>query len=114
MKLLFDQNISFRIVRLLKDHFSDCKHVSDVKLQNSKDFEIWQFAEKENFTIVTFDPDFYDLSMVRGFPPKIIWLRMGNILTAELADLMIKNKLAIEDFLALSESEIACLEIDTK
>jgi predicted nuclease of predicted toxin-antitoxin system len=46
MKLLFDQNISFRIVNKLYGQFKDCKHVFDVGLLDSEDSDIWLFAKK--------------------------------------------------------------------
>lgn len=45
MKLLFDQNISFRIVSKLIDNFPDCKHVSQLDLNNKEDHEIWEFSK---------------------------------------------------------------------
>ena len=85
MKILFDQNISFRIVPKLIDHFPDCKHISDCGLMDSEDPEIWQFAKKNDYSIVTFDSDFYDISIINGHPPKIIWIRTGNLTTTGLA-----------------------------
>ena len=69
MKLLFDQNISFKIVSKIRDIFPDAKQVRDVNLENASDTSIWDFAKKEKYCVVTFDSDFYDLSLVRGFPP---------------------------------------------
>jgi predicted nuclease of predicted toxin-antitoxin system len=80
MKLLFDQNISYRITRLLNSSFPDCKHVKDVGLNEKSDTEIWEFAKMHNFVIVTFDADFYDLAVIKGIPPKTIWLRMGILI----------------------------------
>ena len=89
MKLLIDQNISNRIVIRLIGHFTDVKHVKELGLENSNDYNIWKFAKKENFVIVTFDSDFYDFILINGFPPKIIWLRTGNIKTSALAEILI-------------------------
>ena len=72
MKLLFDQNISFRIVKQLIDLFPDCKHVSDCGLMDCDDSEIWEYARNYEYSIVTFDSDFYDISLINGHPPKII------------------------------------------
>ena len=36
------------------------------------DREIWEYGKRENFLIVTKDADFSDLSLLCGFPPKII------------------------------------------
>ena len=84
MKLLFDQNISFRIVNLLNDVFNDYKHVSHVGLMDCEDPEIWLFTRNHNYVIVTFDSDFYDISLLNGLPPKIIWIRTGNLTTKEI------------------------------
>lgn len=45
MKLLFDQNISFRIVNKIQDIFPSGQ-VRELGLENSKDLEIWKFAQK--------------------------------------------------------------------
>lgn len=79
MKLLFDQNISFRIVKKLEDVFPEAKQVAQLNLYNSSDIEIWNFAKENDFAIVTFDSDFIDISTLKGHPPKIVWLRYGNI-----------------------------------
>ena len=113
MKLLFDQNISFRIEKGLSNVFVESKHISNVGLMNKNDIEIWEFAKKEGYTIVTFDADFYDLSILKGCPPKIIWIRKGNLTTKEIIMALEKNHLTIRNFISNPEKkEIACLEID--
>jgi len=110
MKLLFDQNISFRVLRLLPDSFSDCRHVKSIGLNDCDDIKIWQYAKQNSFTVVTFDTDFFDLSILKGFPPKIIWLRTGNLTTLEIAELIILNYAEIVSF--IDNQEQSCLEID--
>jgi len=110
MKLLFDQNISFRVLRLLPDSFSNCLHVKSVGLNDCDDIIIWQYAKQNSFTVVTFDADFFDLSILNGFPPKIIWLRTGNLATSEIAELIILNYAEIVSF--VDNHEQSCLEID--
>ncbi len=66
MKLLFDQNISFRILKLLGKFFPDSNQVRGLGLENKTDIEIWGFARKEGFTIVTFDSDFCDIANLNG------------------------------------------------
>jgi predicted nuclease of predicted toxin-antitoxin system len=99
MKLLFDQNISFRISKKVADVFGGCQHVTDVKLEDAEDLEIWQYAKDNEFAIVTFDADYYDIALLRGVPPKIIWLRVGNITTSQLANILKANASNIEHFL---------------
>ncbi len=96
MKLLFDQNISYKIANKLSLVFPDCKHVSHVGLLNCDDTIIWKYAQKEDYTIVTFDTDFYDISLINGCPAKIIWLRSGNLTTTEIATLLTTNHLSLQ------------------
>ena len=113
MKLLFDQNISFRITKKLQNYFIDCMHVSDCGLSNCEDPDIWQFAQKNGFAIVAFDSDFYEISLINGHPPKIIWVRSGNLTTNEIAQMMINNYDSINAFLVNEEYDnIACLELE--
>ncbi len=112
MKLLFDQNISYRIISKIKINFPDAVQVKQLGIENYSDIEIWEFAKKNEYTIVTFDSDFFDFANIKGHPPKIIWLRLGNTKTDFLAEIINKRHSIISDFI-LSEgySEIACLEI---
>lgn len=107
--LLLDQNISFKVAREIQDIFPGAKHLSDLQIENYKDIEIWQFAKLYNYCIVTFDYDFIDLSTLKGFPSKIIWLRMGNTSTGNLVSKIHNEFKPIEEF--LSSTETAFLEI---
>jgi predicted nuclease of predicted toxin-antitoxin system len=71
MKLLFDQNISFRIISKLNDVFPDAKQVRELGLENSTDSEIWEYAKSKDYSIVTFDADFYDMSNLYGHPQEL-------------------------------------------
>lgn len=93
-------------------NFAEAKQVRELGIENYSDIEIWKFAKENNYTIVTFDADFYDLSNLKGFPPKIIWLRFGNTKTDYIAEIINSRSTIIRDFVSLSEySKIACLEI---
>jgi predicted nuclease of predicted toxin-antitoxin system len=82
--LLFDQNLSPRLVTLLADLYPGSTHVARVGLDRAQDLEVWTYAREQNFAIVTRDADFTDLSLVRGFPPEIVWIRRGNCTTREI------------------------------
>ena len=113
MKLLFDQNISFRIVDNLSDIFPDAISVNKIGLFNKKDSDIWNYARKNNCAIITFDSDFYDLSIIRGIPPKIIWLRIGNTSTENIEIILRENQILIEEFLNNTDyAELGCLEVN--
>ena len=113
MKLLFDQNISYRIIEKISNLFPGSLQVKQAGLQNSKDSEIWEYAKKNDFSIVTFDSDFYDLSMIKGSPPKIIWLRTGNTSTENISQVIKENQELITKFLKdIDLEDVSCLEID--
>ncbi len=112
MKLLFDQNISFRLCKKIHDVLPELNQVRQVGLENATDLEIWEYAKNNNFSIVTFDSDFFDISVLKGHPPKIIWIRTGNTTTNNLEILLRKNRQLIHDFIFNEENkEISCLEI---
>ena len=114
MKLLLDQNISFRVASKIQDIFPGTKQVKDLGLENSKDLVIWEFARTNGFCILTFDNDFYDIGLLKGSPPKIIWMRTGNTKTINIVRILRKNYGTIKAFLTDPVyNEIGCLEIGT-
>lgn len=106
MKLLFDQNISPKIVKQLEDVFPEAKQVRHLNLENASDMEIFEFAKSHGYAVVTFDSDFVDLNIVKGFPPKIIWLRTGNLTTRSIAAFLQRNIWVIQNFIISEENEI--------
>jgi predicted nuclease of predicted toxin-antitoxin system len=113
MKLLLDQNISFRIASKIQDLFPGSKQVRDLGLENSKDSFLWNYANENNYCIVTFDGDFYDLGLIKGSSPKVIWLRLGNTSTQNIEIVLRKNYELIKTFLTdPNYKEIGCLEIN--
>ncbi|MQP23638.1 hypothetical protein GFJ94_00990 [Flavobacterium sp. LMO8] len=113
MSLLFDQNISFRIVQKIQNEFPNSKQVRELGLEGFSDDKIWKFAKESNYTIVTFDSDFFEISNLKGHPPKIIWLRTGNTTTINIIEILQLKKEIIIDFISNPlYSEISCLEIN--
>lgn len=88
MKLLFDQNISRRLVQIVATDFPGTVHVSTVGLETADDSAVWDYAAANGCTIVSKDADFYQRSSLYGQPPKIVWIRKGNCSTTEIADLL--------------------------
>lgn len=84
MKLLFDQNLSPTLVMRLADLFPGANHVQALDLACAIDDRVWEHARLNGFVIVTKDEDFTDLSVMRGSPPKVIWLQMGNCTTSQV------------------------------
>jgi predicted nuclease of predicted toxin-antitoxin system len=113
VKLLFDQNISHRVVSKLLNDFPDARHVRDFNMQFATDIEIWNFAKENEFTLITFDADFNNFVILKGHPPKVIWLRFGNTLSQNLVKKIIDFKSIITLFVTDKVYiEIGCLEID--
>ena len=96
MKLLFDQNLSPALVSRLADLFPDSNHVFLLGLDTASDDEVWNFARDNGFTLVSKDADFSDMNLLRGFPPKVLWLRIGNCTTAQVEALLRLHHEAIE------------------
>lgn len=112
MKLLFDQNISFRIEKPINVYFPDSRQVKNLGLENASDIDIWHYARKHGYVITTFDADFADFALLRGCPPKIIWLRTGNMTTDNIVEVLVSNFIIISRFIREIElEEVACLEI---
>lgn len=106
MNLLFDQNISPRILKILPEEFSNCQQVRFAGLEDSSDFEIFQFAQENDFAVVTFDSDFVDLNSMYGTPPKIIYLNTGNLTTKNIFEFLIANILIINHYLKSESDDI--------
>ena len=106
MKLLFDQNISPRILKKLPSQFSECQHVRFVGLEDSSDQAIFDFAKENGFTVITFDVDFVDLNALHGAPPKIVYLNTGNLTTKSVSELIINNILSIRHYLDSNNDDI--------
>lgn len=109
MKFLFDQNISYRILKQLPDQLELSTHVKNENLINASDSKIWEFAKQNAYIIVTQDSDFNDLNSLYGFPPKLIWIRTGNITTQNIVDLLLEyfNDIVLFE----NNSEYGCFEI---
>lgn len=85
MNLLFDQNLSRRLVGLLATEYPGSEHVEGAGLLGADDLEVWQYAASHDLIVVSKDSDFRHLALWHGPPPKVIWLRVGNGPTAAVA-----------------------------
>jgi predicted nuclease of predicted toxin-antitoxin system len=98
MKLLFDENLSPRLVVLLADLFPNSLHVRDVGLQAAEDSSVWNYAKDYDLVIVSKDADMHQRCFVFGAPPKVVWVRLGNCSTSDVAELLRRCAKAIEVF----------------
>jgi predicted nuclease of predicted toxin-antitoxin system len=102
MKLLLDHNLSPKLVDGLKDRFPGTLHVRQVRLNQASDLEVWEFARAGDFILVSKDSDFSDLMVLRGHPPKLVWLRVGNCKTSFIEAVLHRHS---EDIEALVRDE---------
>lgn len=109
MNLLFDQNLSRKLVARLADIFPNASHVQFQGLAEQTDTEIWDFAKLNDFCIVTQDADFAERSRLFGSPPKVVWLRCGNAPTNQIETLIRSGQVAIQEL--LENPTLHCLEL---
>lgn len=112
LRLLFDQNLSDRLIKSLADLFTGSVHVKEAGLASASDRAVWDFARQNGLAIISKDSDFHQMSFLYGAPPKTIWLRLGNASTQEIEYLIRAQAAEILRFLAADEG--ALLVIDSK
>lgn len=108
MKLLFDENLSFKLCRQLNDLFPGSSQVRLDGLERADDRAIWDHAKENGYVLVTLDADFVDMAGLLGPPPKVIRLRCGNQPTTVIEALLRHHAALIVDF---EQDKSACLEI---
>ena len=109
MRLWLDENLSRRIVPFIQDIYRGSTQVTLLGLAQENDKTIRQYAIDNDFIIVTKDADFYEMNLIYGQPPKIVWLKMGNQSKAETIKVLQDNRAAIEQVLLMDDQ--ACIEV---
>jgi len=109
VKLLFDQNLSFKLCQRLADVFPGSSQVGLLGLAEADDRAIWEYAKTNDFVFVTQDSDYADLATLYGPPPKVIWLRCGNQPTDAIEKRLRGHAEAIAAF--KKDGTAACWEI---
>jgi predicted nuclease of predicted toxin-antitoxin system len=109
VKLLFDENLSPQLVARLSDLFPSSLHVRTVGMQGANDPLIWTLAEENDYLIVSKDSDMHDLSLLRGAPPKVIWIRLGNCSTRQVEQLLRRELQPIKTFYENEEVSLIAL-----
>ena len=106
MKLLVDQNLSPRLVDELAARSPGSAHVREFAMQRADDPTIWSFALEGGYAVVSKDWDFRHLSLLRGHPPKVVWVRLGNCSTDQILELLRRRAKDLERFFADAEASI--------
>ena len=109
MKLLLDENLPRSLCRTLAARFPGITHVHDVGLTSSPDEQVWEFARTGGYTLVSKDSDFNQLSFLRGAPPKVVWVRLGNCSTTEICEVLTASVDVVEEFIASEEATVLLL-----
>lgn len=111
MKLLLDENLSPRLVRLLADAYPESTHVRDAGLRGADDEQVWIYARDHGCCIASKDNDFRQRSFLRGPPPKVVWLAVGNAGTAEIAELLRRERPRMLSFESDDEASLLVLPL---
>ncbi len=114
MKLLYDENISPRLVSLTREFYPGSVHVCDAGLGGTSDLRIWEYARDHDLMIVSKDDDFRQRSLVEGAPPKVVWLQVGNAATNTICELLLQRRSQLQEFYADSESSVLILRLDLR
>jgi len=103
---LIDNNLSPKIAAKIAGVFPGSQHVYNLNLDKVSDQEVFEYAASNQFSILTKDADFYHLLNKHGYPPKVVWIRSGNVTTEYIIALLLNNDTAIKQFLNASSAGI--------
>jgi len=100
LSFLIDENLSWRLVRELDDAFPGCRPVTACGLQRASDEAIWAYARTHGLHLLSKDDDMRTLVEARGAPPKLVWLKLGNVTTQQIANALQQHAERVHDFLS--------------
>ena len=112
MRLLFDENLSRSLCSRLRDVVPDCEHAVSAGLEHASDWDVWDYAKLRGLVIVTKDGDFHQMSFLRGAPPKVVWLRVGNSSTDKIEKILRRNLKSLTRLEADVDAALLILEPD--
>ena len=109
MNLLFDENLSARLVELLEEEFPGSVHLEQALERGPTDADVWQHAIAHGCTIVSKDNDFRQRAFMSGPPPKVIWLEAGNAGTEKIAEMLRSHRRQVSRFGSGGEESLLVL-----
>jgi predicted nuclease of predicted toxin-antitoxin system len=77
-RLLFDEQLSEELCEAVADIFPGSLHIRLLEQGGATDASVWDLARERGCLIVSKDEDFHRLAVLRGAPPKFVWIRLGN------------------------------------
>ena len=111
MKLLLDANLSHRLVSRLNVAYPGTAHVDTFGLSGETDAAIWDFAMREGYVVVSKDDDFRQFALLRGAPPKVLVVAIGNAGNAAVLSLLMDHRERIEAFGEAEQDSFLVLSI---
>ena len=96
IRLLIDENLPATLAGVLPVECHHATHFGD----QLTDLELWSIAREQNLIILTRDADFFDRIILEGPPPKVIWVRLGNLRRKELEKLIFTVWKTLSELLA--------------
>ena len=109
VKFLIDENLSAALVRALAVEFPGSSHARELGLGGASDNALWARAAAGGFVLLTKDEDFHRLSVLRGAPPKVVCVQLGNSPTRDVEGLLRAQATAIRAFAADAEATFLAL-----
>lgn len=100
MTFIIDENLSWRLIRLMSDEFPGIQHVNQCNLERADDHAVWAFAKTNQLALLSKDDDMRELVQANGPPPKLVWLKLGNVSTSEIARTLKAHAPEIRGFLS--------------
>ncbi len=92
MNFLIDANLSRRLVELFRERGHQVIHILDLPDGNvTTDLAILQYADEQNYVIVTKDSDFTTSFWLKNRPDRLLLFSIGNISNKELEALLLAN-----------------------
>ena len=98
MRLLLDENLSESVLPAIADFYPESLHVRLLGAGGASDDIVWKLAKEHGCVLVTRDEDFLRLSIVRGAPPKVVWLAVGNCSNLGIVSILRKRHPELLDF----------------
>lgn len=106
VRLLFDEPLSEELCHLSADLFPGFLHVRLLGHRGAADAAVWELAREHGCIVVSKDGNVHRLALLRGAPPKFIWIRLGNGRTADVARLLRSRHDDIVQFGAQDEATV--------
>lgn len=84
IRIIIDENLPATLATKLG---CPCMHATELGAQPI-DRQLWDYGRREGWTLLTKDANFFEQLALEGAPPKVIWVRTGNLRRLEIESLL--------------------------